>query len=110
LDTYVRLHIGFVRIHPFFDGNGRLARLVANLPVLMAGLPPIIIPREERKAYIDTISAYHYAVGQIQAGGDLLPHPDKLQPFLLFCQKAWQASIILVEEIHKKQRARQSAV
>ena len=110
LDAYVRLHIGFVRIHPFFDGNGRLARLTANLPVLMAGLPPIIIPREKRKDYIDTIATYHYAAGQIRAGGDLLPHPDKLQPFISFCQVAWRASITLVEETHKRQRARQSGV
>jgi len=56
LEAYADLHVSFVRIHPFFDGNGRLARLVANTPVLKAGLPPIIIPREQRKAYIDALS------------------------------------------------------
>jgi Fic family protein len=106
LNAYVHLHVAFVRIHPFFDGNGRLARLVSNLPVLMAGLPPIIIPREARKAYIDTLSAYHFAVGRIPAGGELLPRPDKLHPFTTFCRKAWQASIALVDEARKKQQAR----
>ncbi|MEX3727434.1 Fic family protein [Bilophila wadsworthia] len=43
---YTRLHIPFVHIHPFADGNGRLARLISNLPLLRAGLPPIIIPKE----------------------------------------------------------------
>jgi Fic family protein len=107
LAAYVKLHISFVRIHPFFDGNGRLARLVANLPVLMAGLPPIIIPREQRKAYIDALSAYHYAVGQIRAGNELLPKAEKLEPFTAFCSQAWQASLDLVEEAREKQRARQ---
>lgn len=106
MDAYVQLHIGFVRIHPFFDGNGRLARLIANIPVLMAGLPPIIIPRELRKGYIDALSAYHFAVGQIRTGGELLPEPDKLQPFTVFCRQAWQASIDLVDEARKKQQAR----
>ncbi|MDY0223063.1 MAG: Fic family protein [Desulfobacterium sp.] len=46
LEAYADLHVSFVRIPPFFDGNGRLARLVANTPVLKAGLPPIIIPKE----------------------------------------------------------------
>ena len=107
LDAYVRLHIGFVRIHPFFDGNGRLARLVANIPVLKAGLPPIIIPRERRKAYIDALSAYHFAVGQIHSGDELLPEPEKMEPLETFCRQAWQTSLDLVDEVRRKQRARQ---
>jgi Fic family protein len=106
LKAYVHLHVAFVRIHPFFDGNGRLARLVSNLPVLLAGLPPIIIPREARKAYIDTLSAYHNAVGKMLAGDELLPEPGKLHPFTAFCRKAWQASMALVDEARKKQQAR----
>ena len=30
LTGYVQLHVAFVRIQPFFDGNGRMARLVAG--------------------------------------------------------------------------------
>lgn len=106
LSAYVCLHITFVRIHPFFDGNGRLARLVANIPILKAGLPPIIIPREERKAYIDELSAYHNAVGQIRAGDMLLPETGNLAEFTVFCQQAWQTSIELADEVRRKQQAR----
>ena len=106
LSSYVYLHITFVRIHPFFDGNGRLARLVANFPVLMAGLPPIIIPREQRKAYIDALSSYHHAVGQIRAGDMLLPEIGNLDEFTVFCRQAWQASIDLVDEVERKQQDR----
>jgi Fic family protein len=106
LTAYIRLHAAFVRIHPFADGNGRLARLVANLPVLRAGLPPIIIPREQRKEYIDALSVWHFAAGQIKAGEELLPELDKLEPFTKLCTQAWQASISLVEEARKKQLGR----
>ena len=106
LQAYVKLHVAFVRIHPFFDGNGRMARLVANLPVLNAGLPPVIIPREQRKAYIDGLSQYHYAVGQIEQGKNLLAEPDALKDFTAFCEQAWKASMDLVDEIHKKQQIR----
>ena len=44
--AYARIHAGFVSIHPFWDGNGRLARLLANVPLLNAGLPPLVIPKE----------------------------------------------------------------
>jgi Fic family protein len=106
LQAYVALHVSFVRIHPFFDGNGRMARLVANLPVLKAGLPPVIVPREQRKAYIDALSQYHYAVGQIDKEGKLLPEPEALKPFTAFCEQAWRASMEIVDEIHKKQQIR----
>ncbi|GAB6905171.1 Toxin-antitoxin system, toxin component, Fic family [Desulfosarcina cetonica] len=106
LNAYAHLHIAFVRIHPFFDDNGRLARLVANFPVLKAGLPPIIIPREQRKAYIDALSEYHHAVGQIRASDNLVPQSDKLEPFIEFCRQSWHASIELVEEAQKKQQSR----
>lgn len=43
IDAYTWAHMVFIRIHPFFDGNGRLARLLANLPVLHGGWPPILI-------------------------------------------------------------------
>jgi len=106
LMAYVYLHVAFVRIHPFFDGNGRLARLIANVPVLRSGLPPIIIPQTQRKQYIDALSAYHFSVGQIKAGDMLLPNKDELQPFAEFCDQAWGESLGLVEEMQQKQLAR----
>ena len=108
LKAYVDLHLAFVRIHPFFDGNGRITRLVANIPVLKAGLPPIIIPREQRKAYIDALSAYHHAVGQVQSGKELVPDVAQIKAFSDFCETAWQASMELVDEVLKKQQAREN--
>ena len=105
--AYVQLHVSFVRIHPFFDGNGRLARLIANVPVLKSGLPPVIISQKQRKQYIDALSAYHFSVGQIKAGEPLLPDQDALQPFTAFCEQAWWESLALVEDIRQKQRGRQ---
>ena len=107
LTAYVQLHVAFVRIHPFFDGNDRMARSISNIPLLKAGLPPIIIPSELRKEYIDILSAYHFEVGQIQATGELLPNLKELQPFTAFCEHAWLESIVLVDEARKIQEARQ---
>ena len=55
LSAYVDAHMRFTAIHPFYDGNGRLARLIANLPVLYAGFPPIVIPAESREEYLHAI-------------------------------------------------------
>ncbi len=45
------IHHRLVWIHPFFDGNGRVARLVTNLFFMQEGYPPIILKQEQRKNY-----------------------------------------------------------
>lgn len=35
------MHGELILVHPFCDGNGRLARLLAPLMALQAGLPPL---------------------------------------------------------------------
>lgn len=56
--VYTRLHLAFASIHPFFDGNGRMARLLANIPLLKSGYLPIVVKKEARAAYIQTLSEY----------------------------------------------------
>jgi Fic family protein len=37
------LHHSFVEIHPFIDGNGRVARLLTNLYLIAQGYPPVVV-------------------------------------------------------------------
>ena len=48
-------HYRFVRIHPFDDGNGRMARLLMNMILIKHGYTVALIPREERGEYINTL-------------------------------------------------------
>ncbi|HAL50193.1 MAG: Filamentation induced by cAMP protein Fic [Candidatus Uhrbacteria bacterium GW2011_GWD1_41_16] len=49
------LHHKLVHIHPFFDGNGRTARLTMNLLLMQAGYPLVIILKNDRKKYYDVL-------------------------------------------------------
>jgi Fic family protein len=48
-----------VFIHPFADGNGRVARLIMNTLLIQKGFLPIIIPPVLRREYIDALEAAH---------------------------------------------------
>lgn len=49
------LHHKLVHIHPFFDGNGRTARLIMNLLLMQAGYPLVIILKNDRKKYYNAL-------------------------------------------------------
>ncbi len=46
------LHLELVTIHPFIDGNGRVARLAMNLALLQDGYPVTIVPPLRRVDYL----------------------------------------------------------
>jgi Fic family protein len=98
----------FVRIHPFFDGNGRMARLIANIPVLATGFPPILVPMSRRAEYIDLLWRYQNAVGRIAHGSRLLPPHPALREFESLLLEEWQKSTSLVEETRQLEMQRRS--
>lgn len=57
------MHHVFTQIHPFEDGNGRVARAIASLILIKAGWFPLVITRDDK--YIDAL--------EVADGGDLRP-------------------------------------
>ncbi|MCT4507838.1 MAG: Fic family protein [Tepidibacter sp.] len=53
------LHVIFVGIHPFIDGNGRTSRLLLNLELMKNGYPPIVIRNENRIKYYNALDKAH---------------------------------------------------
>jgi Fic family protein len=50
------IHHKFVNIHPFFDGNGRVGRLLMNIVLLRQGYPLSVVLKNDRKKYYDTLA------------------------------------------------------
>ncbi len=49
------LHHRFTQIHPFQDGNGRIARALASLVLVRAGLFPLLVTRDNKADYIEAL-------------------------------------------------------
>ncbi len=50
-----KAHYDFVLIHPFDDGNGRMARLLMNLMLIKHGFPPAIVKTEDKANYFSAL-------------------------------------------------------
>lgn len=59
------LHHAFACVHPFEDGNGRVARVLATLVPLRNDLAPLVIRRQDREEYLTALDAAN--------GGNLRP-------------------------------------
>lgn len=52
----VDFHLEYLYLHPFYDGNGRTARLLTNLILISCGFPPIIISDTSKERYYRLLS------------------------------------------------------
>lgn len=97
--TYAKIHMGVVHIHPFWDGNGRVARLLANVPLLKAGMPPVVIPVDRRAEYIRILSRYQLSVGQLSAETGVWPDDPGLEEFVVFVNACYETTLELLDRI-----------
>jgi Fic family protein len=49
------VHLKFVTIHPFSDGNGRMSRLMMNFVLKAKGYPMLNVPYEGRNSYYNAL-------------------------------------------------------
>jgi Fic family protein len=106
LDLYTDLHLGFTTVHPYADGNGRMARLLANIPVIEGGEPPILIPQELRRDYITRMGDWSIARGTPQPGQPLVPRIDPWSQLRVFFASVSQPARDLVAAYRARQAGR----
>jgi Fic family protein len=70
------VHLSISKIHPFVDGNGRLARLLMNFVLMQNDYLPISISR-------DHIKAYFHALDTFKEQKDMSPMVDLVSTLLL---------------------------
>jgi hypothetical protein len=106
LAAYTELHLGLVAIHPYADGNGRMARLIANLPVLRAGLPPILIDATQRRRYLTLAGDVSLSRGAPVPGTPLVRRTAPVHRMRELFAESWQSTLDLIDTYHARQAER----
>lgn len=57
-ESIVDFHVGFERIHPFQDGNGRVGRMLMFRSCLVAGIVPFVVSDAQKLFYLRGLSNY----------------------------------------------------
>ncbi len=89
-----RLHMAIVNIHPFRDGNGRVARLIMNYELMKHNYPPVNINESQKLSYYSMIR-------EININTNYQNTPLEIGDIKTFNETIQQLSVITFKDMQK---------
>ena len=76
-------HYRYIRIHPFEDGNGRIARLMVNFILARHNYPMVVVRSRKKSEYLEALHQADLEVGPVPGDGAHAEIKD-IRPFLKY--------------------------
>ncbi len=85
-------HYRYIRIHPFEDGNGRIARLMVNYILARHNYPMVVVRSRKKSEYLEALHQADLDVGPVPSDGARAGIKD-IRPFIRYFNELVTAEV-----------------
>ncbi|MBR3929187.1 MAG: Fic family protein [Clostridia bacterium] len=93
VDMAILFHYRYIRIHPFEDGNGRIARLMVNYILAKHGYPLLVVRSRKKDDYLEALHEADLNVGPALSDGARATL-RQIRPFRNYFRKMYASEIM----------------
>lgn len=93
VDLAALFHYRYIRIHPFEDGNGRIARLMINYILAKHGYPLLVFRSRKKDDYLEALHETDLNVGAAPSDGAKATL-KQIRPFRNYFRKMYTSEIL----------------